>query len=144
VTVRLKAIDADGRHSLVEHYTFNVGEGGSADIGVAAREAELTGRWDRGATRSVENRGRVNLHDMNAGKGDKRAVFRTVIPRSGTYAVAFAFQDGAGRATAVPITIAHAGGETHITVDQRNRGTVFAFRPLGEFAFRVGETAAVT
>jgi hypothetical protein len=144
VTVRLKAIDADGRHSLVEHYTFNVGEGGSADIGVTAREAELTGRWDRGATRSVENRGRVNLHDMNAGKGEKRAVFRTVLPRSGKYAVAFAFQDGPGRATAVPVTIAHAGGETHLTVDQRERGTVFAFRPLGEFAFRAGEISAVT
>ncbi len=141
VTVSLKAVDADGRHSLVETYTFDVGEGGSSDVGVTVDRAELTGRWDRGSTRSVENRGRVNYHDMNNGKGEKRAVFSATLPESGTYAVAFAFQDGPVRAPAVPVTISHADGETHVTVNQRERGTVFVFRPLGEFRFRAGETA---
>ncbi len=143
VIVSLKAIDTDGRHSLVEQIALTIGDDGATDVGVAAREAELVGRWDRGSARSVENRQRVNLHDMNAGKGEKRAIFSAVLPRSGTYAVAFAFQEGPGRAAAVPVTIHHAGGETRVTVNQRDRGTVFVFRPLGEFTFRAGEPARV-
>ena len=81
---------------------------------------------------------------MNAGKGEKRAVFSTVIPRAGTYRVAFSFQEGPNRAAAVPVTVTHGGGETTVTVDQKNRGTVFAFRPLGDFRFETGETARVT
>lgn len=143
VTVSLKAVDSDGHHSLVEQYSFELGENAPADIGLTVQQAELTGRWDRGSTRSVENRGRVNYHDMNAGKGEKRAVFAATLPRSGKYAVALAFQDGPGRATAVPVTIQHADGESRVTINQRDRGTVFAFRPLGEFTFRAGDTARV-
>ncbi len=144
VTVSLKAVDADGNHSLVEHHTLVVGKGSETDRAVTAMQAELTGRWDRGSTRSVENRQRVNYVDMNAGKGEKRAVFSTVIPRAGTYRVAFSFQEGPNRAAAVPVTVTHGGGETTVTVDQKNRGTVFAFRPLGDFRFETGETARVT
>jgi len=144
VTVSLKAVDEKGNHSLVEQQTLAIGEGGDTDPGVKAMQAELTGRWDRGSARSVENRRRVNYLDMNAGKGEKRAVFSTVIPRTGTYRVAFAFQDGPERATAVPVTVTHAGGETRVSVNQRQRGTVFVFCPLGDFQFRAGETARVT
>ncbi|WP_438479289.1 FAD-dependent oxidoreductase [Oleiharenicola lentus] len=144
VTVSLKAVDEKGNHSLVEQQTLTIGDGGDTDFGVKAMQAELTGRWDRGSTRSVENRRRVNYIDMNAGKGEKRAVFSTVIPRAGRYRVAFAFQDGPERAAAVPVTVTHADGDTKISVNQRQRDTVFVFRPLGDFKFRAGETARVT
>jgi hypothetical protein len=141
--VSLKAVDADGTPSLVSQTTIEMEGAKAADRSVLLKDATLEGRWDRGATPTVQNRRRVNYHDMNDAKGRKRAIFATTIPITGRYRVAFAFQGGADRASNVPVTITHRDGEAHVTVDQRTGADPFAFMPLGEFHFTAGAEAKV-
>lgn len=142
-TVSLKAIDADGTHSLVEQQTVIIGEDRAPDCSVTVEGAKLNGRWDRGFARTMEGRGRVNHHAMDIDKNTKTASFTTVIPRTGRYRVAFAFEQGPDCATAVPVRVTHAGGADTITINERERGTPFAFRPLGEYRFESGKPAEV-
>ncbi|HEY0946347.1 MAG TPA: FAD-dependent oxidoreductase [Opitutaceae bacterium] len=142
-TVSLKVVDAEGTHSLVEQHTIAVGENVDADTGVTVAGATLTGRWDRGSARTMEARGRVNHFAMDIDRNEKTALFKAVLPRSGRYRVAFAFEEGGDRATRVPVKIKHAGGTAELTINQRERGTPFAFRPLGDFTFQAGQPAEV-
>jgi hypothetical protein len=142
-TVSLKAVDADGTHSLVERQTVVIGEDLEPDAGVTVEGAKLTGRWDRGFSRTMEGRGRVNHHAMAIDRNPKTATFAATLPRTGRYRVAFAFEQGPDCATAVPVRITHAGGADTVIVNERERGTPFAFRPLGEFRFEAGQPAEV-
>jgi hypothetical protein len=142
-TISLKAVDADGTHTLVEQQTIVVGADADPDAGVTVENAKLTGRWDRGSARTMEGRGRVNHHAMDIDKNPKTATFTATLPRTGRYRVAFAFEQGPDCATALPVKITHAAGADTVLVNERERGTPFAFRPLGEFRFEAGAPAEV-
>ncbi|HEU5078542.1 MAG TPA: FAD-dependent oxidoreductase [Opitutaceae bacterium] len=142
--VSLKVVDSDDVPSLVATQKITVGAGQPMDRSVLLKDAVLEGRWDRGAAVAVQNRRRVNYHDMNEAKGKKRAVFSTRLPAAGRYRVAFAFQGGAGRATNVPVTITHRGGETKIVLNERTGADPFALTPLGEFRYDANAEATCT
>ncbi|MHC5053717.1 MAG: FAD-dependent oxidoreductase [Planctomycetota bacterium] len=82
------------------------------------------------------------LHDGNSGKGEKRVTFTLPVPKEGRYDVFLGYMAYSNRAGAVPVTVAHSGGETSVTVDQRtNPG---GWRKLGAFSFAPGKPARVT
>ena len=84
-------------------------------------------------------------HDGNERKGELVAVFGTDELESGTYEVRISYTPHPNRATNVPVTVAHAGGESSVTVNQRQKPSGgSAFHALGEFRFEAGKTATVT
>ena len=95
--------------------------------------AELIGSW----TPSSSVGGYVGVcyrHDGNEGKGMLKAVYRLTPPQAGRYELLVSYTPNANRATNVPVEIAHAGGSTRVTINQRQpppRDRLF--QPLGQF-----------
>jgi len=141
--VSLKVLDANGNASMVSLANVQVGDDLTPDPAVNVRGVKFQGRWDRGGSLALQNRHRENFHDMNEEKGAKSVLFSTVIPRTGRYLVAFAFQGGPQRATNTPVAVTHRDGEAHLTVNQRTGAAPFAFQPLGEYRFEAGAIAKV-
>lgn len=84
-------------------------------------------------------------HDGNTAKGSSTLTFDTVIPLDGLYEVRIAYSGATSRSTKTPITIAHAGGETTVLLDQRIAPDVHGrFRSLGQFNFKEGEPYALS
>lgn len=116
-----------------------------ATIEVHYEDAKLKGRWKRTRGTDIEYRQRVGLVDEAEGDGSCTARFATKLPASGRYVVAVAWPISGNRATSVPVTIAHAGGEAKLTVNQRARKAgPFTFVPLGEYEFDALKEAVVT
>jgi hypothetical protein len=95
--------------------------------------AGLEGSWST----SSALRPHVDLgyrHDSDADKGSKSATFRTALD-PGRYEVRISYVPSSNRATNVPVTVRHAGGETPITLDQRRSPADPPFHPLGTFEF---------
>ncbi len=112
--------------------------------GVVVDEAKavFTGTWtaSSAAGRFV---GSGYRHDGNAGKGQKTARFEALLD-AGRYEVRLAYSVSTNRATNVPVTIRHAGGQTTVRVDQRRSppaGGVFV--SLGTYRFAAEAPAAV-
>jgi hypothetical protein len=69
-------------------------------------------------------------HDGNAEKGAMTARFTPALPTAGRYRVAVSYSINGNRATNVPVTIHHAGGDTKVLVNQK-------LKPKGEGPFHV-------
>jgi FAD dependent oxidoreductase/PKD domain len=139
--VSLLAEDADGDISTLAQRTLQVGA--SAEPAFSA-QPKFVGRWEKTRGSEPEYKRRYGFHDSGSDKGRKTATFATKLPRSGKYLVAMAYSALSNRATNVPVTVAHAGGETEVIVNQRKKAAPFAFAPLGEFTFEKDREASVT
>jgi hypothetical protein len=102
-------------------------------------KATLTGHWQEGAAGKFYNAS--YQHDGNAGKGEAQAVFRAELAKAGRYEVRLVYAPNKNRASNVPVTVRHAGGEAKVAVDQREPGKVDGIAvSLGEFEFAAGAT----
>jgi hypothetical protein len=135
--------DEDRIQSMPATVRLVIGEPSNFDKDIHYYSANLTGRWDRTRGSDIEYRRRVGLMDNRSGDGSHQADFETVIDRDGLYRVAIAFPAAGNRATAVPVTVTHSGGEETIFINQRRKPGPFAFMPVGEFRFHAGERAHV-
>ena len=101
--------------------------------------AEIAGDW----MKSVSNPRWVEagyIHDKTEGKGTKSVTFRPRFKEAGTYEVRLAYSSGTNRATKVPVTVGHRGGETVKTINQRPRPPIDGlFLSLGKFEFAAGD-----
>ncbi|MBM4154182.1 MAG: FAD-dependent oxidoreductase [Lentisphaerae bacterium] len=112
-------------------------------IVVDDEKAELAGPW--GDSHSLGTWvGNGYRHDGNSAKGECTALFQAAIPKAGRYEVRLAFPASSNRATAVPVTVRHAGGEAKATVNQRETPPIDGMLvPLGTFEFAPGGKAEV-
>ena len=79
-------------------------------------------------------------HDGNTEKGAMSARFTPTLPAAGKYRVAVAYSVNGNRATNVPVTIHHAGGETKVLVNQKLKPKGDApFHVVGTFEFAAGK-----
>ena len=81
-------------------------------------QAKLVGDWQH-STYNKPFLGKGYVHDRNKSKGSKTITFHPDLKTEGKYEIRFAYTSGTNRATRVPITILHAGGETTVHVNQR-------------------------
>lgn len=107
-------------------------------------KASLTGNWQEGAAGKFF--GSSYMHDGNpATKGGSSAVFRAELPKAGRYEVRLVYAHNKNRATNVPVTVRHAGGEKQLQVNQREPGKVDGVAvSLGEFEFAADGPAEVS
>jgi MYXO-CTERM domain-containing protein len=68
-----------------------------------------------------------------------RAVFAASIPESGYYNVYVAYVQGADRVADAHVIVRHAGGESHVRIDQRRHGSTWML--LGKWYFEAGASA---
>ncbi|MDF1814302.1 MAG: FAD-dependent oxidoreductase [Verrucomicrobiales bacterium] len=107
------------------------------------REGVYTGSWSHSSFGNpVEGSA---AHDGNGGKGEKSAVFELPVAEYGRYEIRFAYAFSSNRASAVPVTVSHAGGETVVTVDQRKEPEHDGlFTTLGVWTFSGNRPAVIT
>ena len=106
-------------------------------------QAKLVGDWQH-STFNKPFLGAGYVHDQNAGKGSKTITFHPELKMTGKYEVRFAYTSGDNRATRVPITILHAGGETTVHVNERQPPPIAShFVSLGQFDFEKGNQGYV-
>ncbi|MDR1269602.1 MAG: FAD-dependent oxidoreductase, partial [Planctomycetaceae bacterium] len=104
--------------------------------------AKLTGNWNNSSSmpKFVET---DYLHDANENKGSVSAEFSFKIDKPGNYEVRISYAPNPNRSVAVPVRIAHSGGETTIFVDQTKKPPIDnLFVSLGIFSF--DKTAIIT
>ena len=103
----------------------------------------VVGKW----THSVHSKhyiGKRYIHDANKGKGEKTLSFIPKLSRDGEYEVRFAYSDGNGRASNVPVTVFSAGSEKTIKVDMRKEPPIAGrFISLGTYRFDANEQSLV-
>jgi hypothetical protein len=109
-----------------------------AGIVVDEMAAKLEGAWQY-STHTPPYVGLGYLHDMKAGKGAKSVTFTPVFPKAGWYEVRIAHCYNVRRSKMTPVTIAHAGGETLVRINQQEEPKYGRlFRSLGVFRFEAG------
>jgi hypothetical protein len=102
-------------------------------------KASLSGHWQDSTAGKFYNV--CYRHDGNAGKGEASAVFQAELPKAGRYEVRLVYAANKNRASNVPVSIRHAGGETRVVVNQREPGAIDGLAvSLGEFDFAAGAT----
>jgi hypothetical protein len=95
-------------------------------------DASLTGAWVESAS-STPFIGSGYRHDNNADKGSLSAAFVATFPQAGRYQVVFHYPANPNRATNVPVTVVHSGGQNNLTLNQQSvADTGFS---LGTFDF---------
>jgi hypothetical protein len=96
----------------------------------------LTGAWPTSTSRPGFF-GTNYVSDDNAGKGTKKVRFTPTLPTAGTYNVYAWWAAYSNRATAVPITVTHAGGTAapFYANQQQNGG---AWNLVGSYTFNAG------
>lgn len=105
--------------------------------------ARTTGDWSESRT-AKQWIGENYRHDGNAKDGNATARFEPAGLKPGRYEVRFAYTPNSNRASNVPVTVHHAGGETTVTVDEKKAPPVEGgFISLGTFEIAAGTTAAV-
>ncbi len=105
--------------------------------------AELTGFDSEGHTTPGFTEAGYR-HDNGQNKGPQRARFTPALPKSGSYEVLVSYSTNSNRATAVPVTIHHADGETKVMVNQQKKPAGKSnFHPVGTFTFKAGDTSWV-
>lgn len=83
-------------------------------------------------------------HDGNADKGQQSARFAFRVDKDGKYEVRVAYSAHANRATNVPVTVRHAGGETTVKISQKQPPPIDQlFQPAGQYAFQAGQECSV-
>ncbi|MFK5920747.1 MAG: FAD-dependent oxidoreductase [Verrucomicrobiota bacterium] len=106
-------------------------------------EVEYEGDWivSKGSPQYIE---RGYHQDKNEGKGEKRATFSSQLKEAGTYQVSITYPASGNRASNVPVTIYHKGGQTTVKVNQKvNEAKPFGLLSLGVFEFKKGEAKVV-
>jgi hypothetical protein len=98
---------------------------------------KLTGDW----THSTFHGGDY-VHDNDIDKGPKRITFSLPVEKAGQYDVFLGYMPFGNRASNVPVTIAHADGETSVAVDQRSNDR--GWQKLGSFRLTPEKAATVT
>ncbi len=106
----------------------------------SSTEVTLTGDWTA-STHSPGFHGANYLHDGNTNKGAKSVRFTPYL-NPGTYTVQLRWAADPNRSSNVPVTIIHASGTAHTSVDQRTHGG--AWNSVGGFRFDVGTGGHVT
>ncbi len=115
-----------------------------AGIVVDDRSAKLEGNWES-STAAGNWVGQSYRHDGNVKEKKSQARFEAKLPQAGRYEVRLAYTPNPNRASNVEVVVAHAGGESTVTVDQRKKPAIDElFVSLGEFDFADGQPAAVT
>lgn len=90
--------------------------------------------WTRSSMRNGVHQG--YHHDGNAQDGKAVVEFNAALEKPGKYEVQVAYVSNSNRATNVPVTIHHAGGEDEVTLNQREAPKVNgAFTSVGTFQF---------
>lgn len=83
-------------------------------------------------------------HDGNSEKGYQQATFPITVKTSGKYEVRVGYSAHANRASNVPVSIDHAGGQTKVIVNQRKAAKIDRlFHPVGVFEFQAGKEYAI-
>lgn len=110
-----------------------------AGIALDDTAAEKVGDWQE----STSNRSWIGagyLHDQSESGVEKSVTWKVEIADPGNYEVRISYSPGTNRASKVPVTVSHAGGETTVEVDQRKRAPIDGlFVALGTFSFTPGE-----
>jgi len=97
-------------------------------------DAKLTGTWL--SSRSVSGYvGQHYLHDNNADKGKKTAIFTVKIPRAGKYDVRISWTPNPNRASNLYVNVVHAKGITTVAVNQKKKPGQGRFHSLGVYEF---------
>ena len=106
-------------------------------------KAKTTGEWKEGRA-AKQWIGDGYSHDDNTKDGKATARFEPAGLKPGKYEVRFAYTTNNNRASNVPVTVHHAGGETTVTVNEKNAPPLEgSFVSLGTFEFATGKDAAV-
>jgi hypothetical protein len=104
--------------------------------------ATLVGDWQPAASIG-KFVGHGAQHEGNAGKGSRTATFKANLD-AGRYDVRMAYIPANNRATNVPVTVRHAGGEAKVTVNERKTPAIDRlWVSLGTFEFKGDQPAAV-
>lgn len=107
-------------------------------------DAKVTGDWKESHAGKAWV-GHGYRHDGNAKDGKFSAYFETMLPKTGKYEVRVAYSPNGNRATNVPVTIRHTGGETVVKVNQQKEPPINGlFISVGTFEFSAKEPAVVT
>ncbi|MEZ0267229.1 MAG: FAD-dependent oxidoreductase, partial [Phycisphaerae bacterium] len=110
-------------------------------IAVDDDAAEFTGEWTP-STRSPQFVGKGYRHAKAGGLAT--ATYTAKLPAPGKYEVRLYFSADHGRATAVPVTVKHAGGEASVKVDQSQKPAGGTYQALGTFAFEATGTVVLS
>jgi hypothetical protein len=98
-------------------------------------QAKQVGEWQHSQF-SGRFIGKGYLHDQDNRKGEKTLTFHPELLKAGQYEVRLAYVPGSNRATAVPVTIFSADGETTVRVNQKEMPPIDGhFVSLGTFRF---------
>ena len=134
------------------HYTGPVSARGGRDgldpdklagIVIDDAKARTTGEWGSGRA-AKQWIGENYQHDNNAKDGKAAARFEPAGLKPGRYEVRFAYTAHPNRASNVPVTVHHAGGETTVTVNEQDAPPIDgSFVSLGTFEFAAGKDAHV-
>ena len=104
--------------------------------------AALTGDW--ATSHSVGGFvGDDYLHDADEGKGLKTATFTPTLPVAGRYEIRVHSVASGNRSGAVPVRVRHPGGETSVTIDQRDPQAAAAGAVIGTFDLPAGVATSV-
>jgi hypothetical protein len=106
-------------------------------------KAKTTGDWKAGRA-AKQWIGDGYSHDNNTKDGKATARFEPAGLKPGKYEVRFAYTTNNNRASNVPVTVHHAGGEATVTVNEKKAPPLEgSFVSLGTFEFAAGKDAAV-
>jgi hypothetical protein len=107
-------------------------------------EAAKRGDWSKSSSIGGYVGGQY-LHDNNEQKGELSATYKFTLKEPGTYEVRIAYTANPNRATNVPVTIRHAGGETRATIDQKKQPAIDKlFHSLGKHRFEKEAVIEIT
>jgi hypothetical protein len=105
-------------------------------------QAEKRGEWSKSAS-IAGFVGSQYLHDNNEQKGELAITYKFTLKEPGSYDVRIAYTANGNRATNVPVTIQHAGGQAQAKLNEKAEPKIDkAFQSLGQFKF--DEEAIVT
>lgn len=149
--VSLLVEDAAGRRRMVTA-SVPVGAAPTVDITVDDRDAELFGKWD-GTFSRLDRKTKEPDVFLDAGiqeletyphpRESAVARLKATVPRAGRYQVCLGFRPAKKFAKNLSVLIRHAGGESTVTVNQRENPAPFYWFSLGEFRFEPGKEAVV-
>ena len=96
----------------------NIPSGKIVGIVIDDEQAELVGAWTPSTSvpRFVDEK---YIHDGTAGKGTKKAIYRPKLQVPGVYDIRVSYAPMTNRSTRVPVHVFHAGGESVVTINQK-------------------------
>jgi hypothetical protein len=113
-----------------------------AGIVLDDEEATKTGDWMPGSQTHARRVGTGYVHDSNAEKGEISAKWVVTVKEAGTYEVVLHFAPNPNRATNVPVSVEHRGGQPLTTkVNQRSPE---GQKAVGTVTLGQGETVTIT